>query len=107
MTWSIRIAPACRRTVRSMSRYGAYPARASARGCHGGWDQFWPCWLYMSGGAPTDTPVASTPRCDQTSAPSGCTPTARSCMIPTDIPASRAVRCATRSCSSATHWSQQ
>ena len=107
MTWSMRMAPACRSTVRSMSRYGLYAARARASGRHGGCDQFCPCWLYMSGGAPTVAPRASTSPSAHTSAPCGCTPTARSCMMPSAMPPSRAARWAAASCSSATHCSHR
>ena len=41
------------------------------------------------------------------SAPDGLTPTARSCMMPSGMPARTALPCASASCSSSSHWSQR
>ena len=58
----------------------------------GGCDQSWPSWLNSSGGAPAVTPSASTSCSAHASAPFGSTPTARSCMMPSAMPARTARR---------------
>ena len=107
MMWSIRTPPACRSTLRIRARNGWYSNSSRRSGRHGGCDQSWPSWLNSSGGAPADTPRASASCSAQASAPSGCTPTARSCMMPNDIPADTAWVCAAANCSSSCHCSQR
>ena len=100
----------CRRRAAGSSRRdrgrAAYAVAASRSGRHGGWLQSWPFWLYGSGGAPTVIPPAYTFCSPQASAPCGFTPTARSCMMPSAIPARRPACCADASCSSINHCSQ-
>ena len=100
----MRMAPAFARAARSMSRSCAYPDSARALGDHGGCDQFWPCWEYMSGGEPTEIPSAKSVGWLHRSEPRECTPTARSAMMPMLIPTRRAHACASPSCWETIHW---
>src|SRR5664279_2252334 len=91
MMWSTRTPPECRRIPATIERNGAYARSARRSGRHGGWPQFWPDWLYGSGGAPTATPFANTVGNAHVSAPSAFTPTARSDTMPIGMPESLAV----------------